>query len=798
MNHDPREIVQKLLDAMREHGLAPSPGQDLFPDGLLHRYHIDGDKPRTKNGAYQIFLDDHPAAWFKSWRDPDATHTVSLHSSTLTTHQREQMREALEEKKRERLEIQADLARRAADEALHLWFQAGEPRGENEYLIRKKIPPYGLRQYGDALLVPLADVSGKLQNLQQIFPNGGKRFLKGGAVKGFFCFLTGATGSSGADPILLCEGWATGATLREATGWPVACAMNAGNLLPVGTVLRARYPDRDIILCADDDWPGPKIMAALGAKSMTLEDLDLAETGISRHSLALWTRTRTTPPPSVREKLAALLDIQKVKLGNPGIEKAQACLLPLGGVMAEPPFGVEDPGTDWNDYAALYGTAAVKAHLEKILEDHRAAKGAQQEASAGIPSPWEIFPSMYITSKGKPLGIIENLRALFAHFGIKCRYNQVTKDLEILSPGEDAQGDIAENAAYARAVSLAAKVGYPTQNLGDYLYALAEEKEYNPVREWILSSPWDGVERLSLFHETLMASSGFSENLKKTLMTKWLTGAVAAAFMNKGFCSRGVLVLQGPQGIGKTSWFRNLAPHENGWIGEGRILDPADKDSVHSAVSYWIVELGELEATFKKADLARLKAFITNQADKIRLPYGRKHSTFARRTVFAASVNDTRFLLDDTGNSRWWVIPCNNISYNHGINMQQLWAEIYHCHYRPFEEKDGRQYLWWLSPEEEAQLAEYNHDHEAEDPVEEAILSLNEKLDLEAPPSIWVERTASEMLQKCDRIPVTRSNVTKAGKVLRKLYGAPKKTKRGNVYFMPPAKNDVYSLYRQY
>ena len=781
MNYDPSEILQKLLEAMREQGLAPSPGQDLISDGNLHRYHVDGDKPRTKNGAYQIFLDDHPAAWFKSWRDPNGTtYTVSLRSSTLTPRQREKMQESLEEKKRDRRASQAELAAQAAEEALRIWNQATEPQNDEEYLSRKKVHPYRLRQHGDALLVPLTDMSGKLQNLQQIFPNGGKRFLKGGAVKGHYCCLPGGNDKT---PILLCEGWATGATLFEAVGWTTVCAMNAGNLLPVGTILRKRYPDRDIILCADDDWPGKKILEAMAAKRLSPEDL--AERGISENSLALWTRSRVTPPPSAREKLAALLDLQKGQIGNPGIEKAQACLLPLGGVMAEPPFGASDPGSDWNDYAALYGLASVKKHLEKILEEHQAAKGAEKEATTGIPSPWEIFPGMYITSKGKPLGIIENLRSLFAFYKIRCRYNQVTKDIELLFSGEGAPGDISESAAYARAVSLAAKVGYPTQNLGDYLYALAEEEEYNPVREWISSSPWDGVERLSLFHETITVSPEFSEDLKKTLITKWLTGAVAAAYMDKGFCSRGVLVLQGPQGIGKTSWFRNLAPHESGWVGDGRLLDPADKDSVHSAVSFWIVELGELEATFKRADLARLKAFITNQADKIRLPYGRKHSVFARRTVFAASVNDTRFLLDDTGNSRWWVIPCREISYNHGIDMQQLWAEIYHRYYKPFEKDERKRYLWWLSPEEERELEIHNKEHESADPVEELLFS---KLDWEAPRSMWGDKTASEALQECS-LPPTKSNATKAGKVLTQLCGPSKKQGGGRrVFFMPPKK----------
>ena len=787
MNYDPSEILQKLLEAMREQGLAPSPGQDLIPDGNLHRYHVDGDKLRTKNGAYQIFLDDHPAAWFKSWRDPNGTtYTVSLRSSTLTPRQREKMQESLEEKKRDRRASQAELAAQAAEEALRIWNQATEPQNDEEYLSRKKVHPYRLRQHGDALLVPLTDISGKLQNLQQIFPNGGKRFLKGGAVKGHYCCLPGGNDKT---PILLCEGWATGATLFEAVGWTTVCAMNAGNLLPVGTILRKRYPDRDIILCADDDWPGRKILEAMTAKGLSPEDL--AEKGVSENSLALWTRSRVTPPPSAREKLAALLDLQKGQIGNPGIEKAQACLLPLGGVMAEPPFGISDPGSDWNDYAALYGLTSVKRHLEKILEEHQAAKTVEKEATTGIPSPWEIFPGMYITSKGKPLGNLANLRSLLGYYGIQCRYNQVSKDAEVYVRGDELRGDNAENASLAEVYSRASEQNYPTANIDTYLTRIALENQYNPVRNWISKTSWDGTERLSLFLETITTAPGFPEELKKTLLTKWLTSAVAAAYMHEGFLCRGVLVLQGPQGIGKTSWFRNLVPHESGWFGEGRILDPADKDSVYGSISYWIVELGELEATFKKADLARLKAFLTSQNDKLRLPYGRRQSTFARRTVFAASVNATGFLLDDTGNSRWWVIPCRQISYNHGIDVQQLWAEIYHCYYRPYEQ-DGGRYLWWLTPEEEETLSRYNKEYEAADPVEELILA---KLDWEMPREYWEEKSASEVLVMCGVSPVSRSSATKAGNILSKLCGPCIKKHNGRVYLVPPKKRTpLYQL----
>ncbi len=777
------ELLEKLLEAMRNQGLAPSPGQSLEADGNLHRYHIDGDKPRTKNGAYQIFLDEHPAAWFKSWRDPDRVHTVSLSSQegVLSVAQKERMYRELEERKAEREANQAQLAAAAAKEALLLWEQGTLPE-KGEYLFRKNVPPHGLRALGEVLLVPLTDISGKIQNLQQIYPNGGKRFLKHGAVKGNFCSLPGDRTA----PILLCEGWATGASLHEATGWSVICAMNAGNLLPVASVIRKRFPDRGLIICADDDWPGPKILEAMQQKKLSLEEL--AELGISRNSLKLWTTTRATPPPSIREKLAEVLGLQKGQLGNPGIEKAQAVVLALGGVLAQPPFGVEDPGSDWNDYASLYGLPSIREQLESLWAAQQEARGEEENVRENsIPSPWDVFDPIYISNKGKPLGNLANLRSLLSYYHIQCRYNQITKDAEVDVQGS-LRGDNSENASLAEIYSRAAEHGFPTPNMDTYLSRIALENQYNPVRDWISRSPWDGIERLSLFFETISLAPGFPEGMKRILMTKWLTSAVAAAFLPENFLCRGVLVLQGPQGIGKTSWFRNLVPHESGWFGEGRILDPADKDSVYGAISYWIVELGELEATFKKADLARLKAFLTSQSDKLRLPYGRRQSTFARRTVFAASVNSPAFLLDDTGNSRWWVLPCQGVSFNHGIDMQQLWAEIYHCYYRPYEQNGGR-YLWWLTPEEEETLSRLNREYEAADPVEELILA---KLDWDTPREYWEEKSASEILQSCGVAPVSRASATKAGSILAKLCGPCFRRNSRRLYHVPPRRSTGY------
>ena len=85
---------------------------------------------------------------------------------------------------------------------------------------------------------------------------------------------------------------------------------------------------------------------------------------------------------------------------------------------------------------------------------------------------------------------------------------------------------------------------------------------------------------------------------------------MAACFEREGFKARGVLVLQGHQAIGKTSWLAALVPKGSDWFLDSVALDPEDKDSVKRAISHWIIELGELEATFKKADINKLKDMV--------------------------------------------------------------------------------------------------------------------------------------------------------------------------------------------
>lgn len=216
------------------------------PDGDIHRFRVPDDKPGTLNGWYVLYLDGIASGAFGSWK-AGGTHTWSSREPH-NNREAEQVRQRIEQARRQREAEQHKRQLKAANLAQRWWRDARRADPGHAYLIAKGVRPHGLRQRGDELLVPLYS-GGVLVNLQRIALDGGKRFLFGGRIKGTYSPLGRITPGK---PLCVCEGWATGATLHE-SGYTVACAMNAGNLTPAALALRTEYPDTEIIIAGDDD-----------------------------------------------------------------------------------------------------------------------------------------------------------------------------------------------------------------------------------------------------------------------------------------------------------------------------------------------------------------------------------------------------------------------------------------------------------------------------------------------------------------------------------------------------------------
>jgi predicted P-loop ATPase len=379
-------------------------------------------------------------------------------------------------------------------------------------------------------------------------------------------------------------------------------------------------------------------------------------------------------------------------------------------------------------------------------------------------------------------GTLANLAHMLDASGIGVRYNVINKRVQIIVPGIASTPDNADNVAIANVMSLANLNGLPTGQLMGFLGAIGDANQFNPVADWITSKAWDGVDRLTPFYDTLVERADFPESLKQALMYRWLLSAVAAILKPSGFKARGVLTLQGPQSIGKTSWISALVPDDllrENVLKLDHHLDAGNKDSIITAVCHWIVEIGELDSSFKK-DIARLKGFLTADRDKVRRPYGRTDSEYPRRTVFCATVNEHDFLVDSTGNSRWWSIPVTGVNYRHGIDMQQLFAQLAVAIVK------GEQ--WWLTQAEEALLELHNKDHRVISAIRERII---EALDLDRFNDGNLQAmTATQLLEKLGIKSVTTPQSKECASVLRELLGDSKKIRGANKWRIPFRKED--------
>ncbi len=306
INVDQATIVEHFRNAMAGAGLTPP--DVIHADGQLHRFATNG-KRSDAAGWYCLHGDNLPAGAFGDWRQGMTQTWCSKDSATMTPREREAHRHRMQQIQAQREAEQTQRHESARDRANRLWGESS-PAVDHAYLTAKGVQGYGLRQSGDMLLVPLRDVAGTLHSLQTIDASGQKRFLTGGKVQGCYHAIGQPDGC-----IVVCEGFATGASIHAATGHAVACAMNAGNLQSVAMALHAKYPSLQIVIAADDDYA-------------------------------------TT--------------------GNPGMAAARQAALSVGGDVAVPLFDANRPAkaTDFNDLHQAQGLEAVKAVFEEMEVHH--------------------------------------------------------------------------------------------------------------------------------------------------------------------------------------------------------------------------------------------------------------------------------------------------------------------------------------------------------------------------------------------------------------------------------------------
>lgn len=247
--HDLTDIERAFKDAMRYNGIVTD--ESIIADGNLHRFHVHGDKHSSKNGWYILFIDHIPCGKFGSWKSGLSITWCTKSKHQMTHHEWIKHCKQMTEARHQHSIIQNEKHKAAAELANEVWNMAKPACQEHPYLLKKQIPPCSARQIHNRLILPILDIHGYLWSIQFINTLGGKFLLTGGAKKGHFIPINGSHFNQ---QILICEGFATGATLAQHS--PTACviaAIDAGNLEPVAITIRNHYPHSEIIICADDD-----------------------------------------------------------------------------------------------------------------------------------------------------------------------------------------------------------------------------------------------------------------------------------------------------------------------------------------------------------------------------------------------------------------------------------------------------------------------------------------------------------------------------------------------------------------
>ena len=316
--------INQFKDAIHTSGMTPP--DFIQADGNIHRFSTNG-KPSNKNGWYVFYTDEPSAGVFGDWGKDFQSKWKADIGRPYTADEIKAYRLKMDFAKSFVEKAQAEKQIQAQQEVALLWASA-KPVAFHPYLDRKWVKAHNIKQLGEELLIPMFE-NKELKSLQYIQANGFKKFHAGGKTKGTYFTIGGKPSDDGI--LCICEGYATGASIYEATDYPVVITFTASNLLLVAQSMRKKFPKVRMVICADDD--------------------------------------------------------HKTE-GNIGIKKATETALAVNGLLATPVFGEArlDHQTDFNDMALVSGIEALKSVIDGATPPKQSTSTIEDWATP-IPLP---------------------------------------------------------------------------------------------------------------------------------------------------------------------------------------------------------------------------------------------------------------------------------------------------------------------------------------------------------------------------------------------------------------------------
>lgn len=371
--------------------------------------------------------------------------------------------------------------------------------------------------------------------------------------------------------------------------------------------------------------------------------------------------------------------------------------------------------------------------------------------------------------EGKPIKTHwQNLAFLLRRWRYEVKYNEISKEVEFYRDGKKLAVKYDDFVTEMQGEANKSGLGCSRQDTRAMLNLIASKNRYNPFTDYLEScfNQWTAAGGQKVYFNRLCSALVLNTNFTAAgrsaflydLLRKWLLQAVKLGYNDGTMSPQNILIMQAEGGIGKTRFAHWLFKERPALVKSGEKLDPTNKDSVIKLTKYALVELGEIGQTVKAEKIDALKQFFTQNEDEYRAPFDIAVQKHPRRTSFLGTINESDFLIDRTGERRYFVLPLTAIDWQQleRLPPAMLWGEIYAAAVVAGEP-------WYLNYDEIKQLNQLNQVFACTTSTEEALFAL---LDFATPRERWKLWRVSDL---SFYLFGDRKQAAKVGKVLAAL-----------------------------